>query len=244
MIQFFKIILYEPLFNLLIFFYNVIPGHDLGVAIIVLTIIIKLILHPLSRGSIKGQRALHELQPKLEEIKKKYAGQKEKQAQAMMEFYRKNKVNPFSSCLPILIQFPILIAVYQVLRVGLNPEAALPLYTFVHNPGQLNAIAFGFLNLAKPFIPLAIITAILQYFQTRMLSTRKPPKEAHAKNGAKDESMMTMMNKQMQFMLPIMTVLIGATLPSGLILYWLISLLLVILEQKIIFKSSLRNTKS
>jgi len=238
MIEFFRTILYKPIFNLLVYFYNIIPGHDLGAAIIIVTIIIKLLFHPFSISSLKSQKALKDIQPKLEEIKKKCAGNKEKQAQQIMQLYRDNKVNPFSSCLPLLIQLPILIAFYQVLRTGLQAEAVLPLYSFVYNPGQLNPIAFGFLNLAQAFFPLAVITAVLQYLQTKFLSTKKPLPEAGAKNGARDESMMGMMNKQMQFMLPLMTLLIGATLPSGLILYWLVNIGLMIVEQKITFKQS------
>ncbi|MDD3102158.1 MAG: YidC/Oxa1 family membrane protein insertase [Patescibacteria group bacterium] len=151
MIQFFNTILYQPLLNLLVFFYNVIPGHDLGVAIITLTVILKLILFPLSRQSLKSQKALQSLQPKMEEIKKKYPDQKEKQAKMTMELYKENKINPFSSCLPLLIQLPILIAVYQVFNTGLT-STNLPVYSFIYNPGHLNSFAFGFLNLAKPNI--------------------------------------------------------------------------------------------
>ena len=93
MIEFFKIILYEPLLNLLVVFYNLIPGHDLGIAIIILTLVLKLLLFPLSRQSIKSQKGLKELQPKLEELKKKYVNQKDKQAQAMMSLYKENKVD-------------------------------------------------------------------------------------------------------------------------------------------------------
>jgi len=237
MIQLFNTILYQPFLNLLVFLYNIFPGHDLGWAIVLLTIIIKIILHPLSRQAIRGQKSIQELQPKLEELKKKYAGDQQKQSRAMMELYRENKVNPFSSCLPILIQFPLLIAVFQVFRAGLT-SANLPVYSFIHNPGTLSVLAFGFLNLAERNIFLAIITGALQYFQTKMLPIKKPAPEFVKKDGAKDESMMTMMNKQMQFMMPIMTVFIGISLPSGLMLYWLVSLLLTILEQKIIFSAT------
>ncbi len=235
MIGFFKIVLYEPLLNLLVFFYNIIPGHDLGLAIIFLTLIVKLLLFPLSRQSIKSQKSLKDLQPKIEEVKKKYAGQKEKQAKAMMNLYKENKVNPFSSCLPLLIQFPILIAVYQVFRVGMT-SASLPVYSFIHNPGTLNIMAFGILNLAKSNYVLAIITGIFQYLQMKILTDNQPAKQLVKQKGAKDENMMTIMNKQMKFMMPALTVFIGLTLPSGLMLYWLINVLGTIVEQQIVFK--------
>lgn len=235
MIEFFKVILYQPLLNLLVVFYNITPGHDLGVAIIFLTLIVKLLLFPLSRQSIKAQKSLKDLQPKIEEIKKKYVGQKEKQAKAMMNLYKENKVNPFSSCLPLLIQFPILIAVYQVFRVGLT-DSALPIYSFIHNPGTLNIMAFGILDLAKPNYILAIITGIFQYLQMKILTDNQPAKQLIKQEGTKDENMMTIMNKQMKFMMPALTVFIGLTLPSGLMLYWLVSVLGTILEQRMVFK--------
>jgi len=240
MIQFFNTILYQPLLNLLVFFYNIIPGHDLGMAIITLTVILKLILLPLSRQSLKSQKALQSLQPKMEEIKKKYPDQKEKQAKMTMELYKENKINPFSSCLPLLIQLPILIAVYQVFNTGLT-STNLPVYSFIYNPGQLNSFAFGFLNLAKPNILLALVTAVSQYFQTKMLTATKINSSVAKTPGAKDENMMTMMNKQMQFMMPIMTVFIGISLPSGLMLYWFVNLLLTLLEQKMIFSVKDKN---
>ena len=92
----FQTIFYQPILNLLVFLYNIIPGHDIGLAIILMTIVIKLILLPLSKQSIKSQKALQELQPKIEEIKKKYAN-KEEQGRAMMQLYKQEKVNPFSS---------------------------------------------------------------------------------------------------------------------------------------------------
>ena len=235
MIEFFKVILYEPFLNLLVFFYNIIPGHDLGISIIFLTLSIKLLLLPLSMKAVKGQKELKELQPKLDEIKKKYAKDKEKQTKAIMNLYKENKVNPFSSCLPLLIQLPILIAVFQVFRTGLT-TVDLPVYSFIYNPGVLNTMGFGFLVLSTPNILLAIITGIAQYIQASMLSSTNLPKSVGKKEGAKDESMMTTMNKQMKFMMPVMTIVIGSTLPSGLMIYWLIGIVFTILEQKIIFK--------
>jgi len=234
--EIFKTLLYQPLLNLLVFFYNIIPGHDLGVAIIILTVLIKALLLPLSRKGVKAQKSLQNIQPALEAIKKKYAGDKEKQTKAIMNFYKENKVNPFSSCLPLLIQLPILIAVYRVFRVGLT-ESVLPVYSFISNPGILNVLSFGFLDLSYPNIFLAFITAVCQYIQTKILAVHKPAKELVKKDEAKDENMASMMNKQMKFMMPIMTLFIGMTLPSGLMLYWLISILIGILEHKLISSS-------
>jgi len=235
MIQLFKIILYQPLLNLLVFLYNILPGHDLGIAIIIITILIRLILWPLSQQAVRSQKALQDIQPKLKIIQDKYKNDKQKMATAMMEIYRQHKINPFSSMLPILVQLPILIAVYQVFWKGLK-ATQLALYSFVHNPGALNTLAFGFLDLSHRNIALAIITGLAQYWQTKMLTQTKPPSEVAKKPGAKDENVMAIMNKQMNVMMPLLTVFIGITLPSGLMLYWLVGLLLTILQQKLVFK--------
>ena len=216
MAHLFNVILYQPILNLLVFIYNIIPGHDIGLAIIVLTIIIRLALYPLTNKSIKSQKDLQTIQPKLKALQEKYKNDKTKLASATMNLYRENKVSPFSSCLPLLIQFPILIAVYQVLRTGLVSKQ-LQLYSFVANPGFLNPISLGFLNLSKPNLVLALITGLAQYWQAQTLSQQQPPATVRKSKGAKDENMMAVMNKQMKYMMPIFTVLIGISLPSGLI---------------------------
>lgn len=231
--QLYFVILYQPILNALVFIYNFIPSQDIGLAIIILTIVIKFILYPFSVKSLKSQKALQELQPKIEALKIKYKDQKDKLASEMMNLYKQEKVSPFSSCLPLLIQLPFLIAVYQVFNAGLTNGALDALYPFVANPGSLNPVAFGFLDLSKPQIVLAFLAGASQFVQVKMLNTTKPPIKSV---GSKDESMMVIMNKQMMFMMPIMTVFIGANLPGGLVLYWFVITLLTILMQLIAFK--------
>src|SRR3989344_4893812 len=122
----FYTIFYQPIFNALIYLYNIIPGQDLGVAILVLTLIIKLILYPLSQQSIKAQKALQDINPEIEKIKEKYKEEKEKMGPELMALYKEKKVNPFSSCLPILIQLPVLFAIYRVFYdMFTRPEAMM-----------------------------------------------------------------------------------------------------------------------
>src|SRR5688572_820076 len=110
----FNTVLYYPLFNLLVLIYNYLPGHDFGIAIIVLTIIIRFILYPVSVKALNSQKALQKLQPQIQELQKKYKDDKEKQAKETLELYRREKINPFSGLLLALIQLPILIALYNV----------------------------------------------------------------------------------------------------------------------------------
>lgn len=235
MSYFFKTLFYQPILNLLVFFYNIVPGHDLGLAIIILTIVIKLVLLPLSKQSIKSQKALQELQPKIDEIKKKYANKKEEQAKAMMELYKTNKVNPFSSCLPLLIQLPFLFAVFRVFNdLGKDGSILNLVYPFISRPETINSLAFwGQLNLAEPNVVLAVLAGAAQFWQAKMMSIKKPLVKGQ---GAADENMMSLMNKQMLYLMPALTVFIGFKLPGGLTLYWFVTTLLTALQQVYMFK--------
>lgn len=236
MLYLYQIILYQPIYNALVFFYNLIPWRDLGISIIILTVLLKIILHPLSAKALKSQRELQSLEPKLKALKEQYKDNKQELTKATMDLYKQEKVSPFSSCLPLLIQFPFLIAIYQAMRAVVENKGFEILYPFVANPGTINTISFGFLDIAKPNIILAILAGAAQFWQTRMLSTKQPPKSAGA--GGKDEGQMAMMNKQMQYMMPLFTVFIGASIPAGLTLYWLFTTLLTIGQQALVFKQN------
>jgi len=229
----FNTILYQPLFNALVLIYQYLPGHDFGIAVIVLTIIIRIIFYPLMIKSIKSQRVMSELQPKIQEIQQKYKDDKEKQAKEMMALYQKEKFNPFGGCLPLLIQLPILIALYRVFWRGLQPGAMSLLYSFVPNPGAIDPTFLGLINLGEANIFLAIIAGITQFFQTKMLSPKKPKV-----NQKKDQmgQFSDLMQKQMLYFFPIFAVVILSRLPSAVGLYWIVTALFSILQQYLIFK--------
>lgn len=238
----FHVLLYKPIFNIFVGLYNLLPGHDVGLVILIITILVRLALYPLTNSSIKAQRNLQELQPKMNEIKKKYADDKQKQTQAIMELYKESKVNPAASCLPMLIQLPILIALYMVLRDGLaSNNLAESLYPFMTNPNTINSVSLGFFEMAKPNVVLALLAGAAQYFQARTLSRKQPPKNAG--EGSKDENMMAMMNKQMLYFMPALTVLIGFSLPAGLTLYWFFSTALMVAQQMWLNKEKDGKTK-
>lgn len=230
----FDLLFYQPVLNLLVSLYNNIPGHDFGVAIILLTIIIKIALYPLSQHTIKSQKSLQDLQPKIEEVKQLHKGDKEALAKATMALYRDHKINPFSSCLPLLIQLPFLFAVFRVFQnFEKNLDTSL-LYSFVAAPEMANGLRFmQFIDLAKPNIVLALLAGLAQFWQTKMLLAKKPEIKAPA---AQDENMAAIMNKQMTYMMPILTVVIGVSLPGGLTLYWFIFSLLSALQQLYVFR--------
>jgi len=222
-------IFYQPILNALIWIYDVVPGRDFGVAIIVLTIIVRGILWPFQQTALKSQRAMQEIQPKLKALQDQYKDDKAALNKAMVELYAREKVSPFSSCLPLLVQLPFLIGLYQALRDGLKSVNVELLYNFVANPGTINPVAFGFLDLAKNSIPLAVLAGVAQFFQTKMLPMNKPP--AGAGPGSKDEQRMAMVNRQMTYIMPAFTVFIGASLPGGLTLYWFFTTLVAVLQQ-------------
>ena len=134
MVNFFTAVFYQPILNLVVAIYNILPGHDIGWTIVILTVIIKAVLYPLSKKAIEGQKSLQNLQPKLEEIKKKHAGDKEASSRAMMELYRQEKVSPLSSCLPLLIQLPFFWAIFKVFRDELMGKSLIMIYPFISNP--------------------------------------------------------------------------------------------------------------
>jgi len=236
LINVFNVVLYQPLFNALILLYKYLPGHDFGIAVIILTIVIRLILYPLMVQSIKSQKVLSELQPKIQEIQQKYKNDREKQTKEMMSLYQKEKINPFSSFSLLLIQFPILIAIYQVFWKGLRPETMANLYSFVSNPGPINPTFLGIVNLSKTSLVLAVLAGIAQFFQSKMM-TPSPAKASegkpHQKGGPEFSSMM---QKQMLYFFPVFTVFILLKLPAAIGLYWIITSLFSMLQQHLVFK--------
>ncbi|MEK7116272.1 MAG: YidC/Oxa1 family membrane protein insertase [Patescibacteria group bacterium] len=241
MISLFNTFIFQPILNLLIWLYNVLPGNDMGLAIIALTVIVKLVLYPFSAAQIKQQRALQELQPKIDEVRKRLANDKEGQAKELMELYKKEKVNPASSCLPLLIQLPIFIGLFNALRDGLASHSLNLLYPFIAHPGTINNTLFGIVNLSKPNIVLAILAGAVQFWQSWQIFRKPspaapPPPEVAGSEGAKDESMASIMNKQMMYVMPLVTVFIGFSFPGGLALYWVVMSLLQVAQQAIFLR--------
>jgi YidC/Oxa1 family membrane protein insertase len=233
--NFFYIILYQPLFNLLVLLYNYIPGHDFGIAIIFLTLIIRVILFPVSVKAVHSQRSLQKLQPKILELQKKYKDDKEKQAKETLNLYKTEKINPFSGLLLALIQLPILIALYQVFWNGLKSNELSVLYGFILNPGQINPLFIHLIDLSKPSIVFAILAGLVQYFQTKMLIPQNSPKKDKKDT---EVDFAQIMQKQMLYFFPVFTVIILISLPSALGLYWTVSGLFSIVQQYLIVKKN------
>ncbi len=222
MIEIYNTIIYEPILNLLVWLYNIIPGNDIGVVIIIVTLIIRAILAPFMHKSLKSQRYMSALQPKITELREKHKEDQQEQAKAMMALYKEHNVSPFSSCLPLLIQLPILIALYQVFSKALKGNLE-GLYSFVANPGVLNPKLFGLVDLAHPNILFAILAGAVQFVQSWMISKWQPSNSTDATAKA--------LNIQMLYILPIISVVIAWNLPAGLPLYWIVTTLFAIGQQ-------------
>lgn len=243
----FTVGIYEPLFNGLLFLQKILPGHDLGLSIILLTLIIKAALYIPSLSSIRASRQLQTLQPQLKRIQEQYKNDREKLAQEQMKLYRESKVNPLASCLPLIIQIPFFIGLYQVFINGLKIDEqhilqaaqlehvypALRAY-YEHTP--INTIFLGFINLAKAGgvagLVLAVVAGAAQFWQTKMLAA---PKEPHIKE-AKDESLTSATNKQMTYILPLFTAYLTYTFPAGLGLYWAFQSIFTIAQQYVFLR--------
>ncbi len=215
-------LLYQPLLNALFFLYNLLPVADMGMAIVLLTLVVKLLLLPPTLRTVAAQRRMAGIQPKIDALKERVGNDKERMAKELMELYKKEKVNPLSSCLPLLIQLPLLIALYHVFQQGLQVPPDGQLYRFVQPPESISPLFLGMINLSKPNFLLVALTAVAQYVQTKMLPTSVPKTNIPE---AKDERQAALLNRQMQFIGPLLTLVIGFGFPSALILYWLVSTL-------------------
>lgn len=225
--------LYKPIFNTLIFLVSFMPNHNLGWAIILLTFIVKVILLVPNQKALKAQKAMQKVQPQLDALKKKYKENPQKLAEETMKIWQKHKVNPMSSCLPMLIQFPVLIALFYVVKDGLdfiNPQLLYDsLKTF--DASLIQPVFLGLIDLTKiNFIALPIIVGLLQFGQMR-LTLGKSLKDAPV------DSPMPMMNKTMIYVMPILIAFFTASLPAAVGFYWGASTIFGIAQQFVVNRS-------
>jgi YidC/Oxa1 family membrane protein insertase len=228
-------IIYRPILNLLVFLYNIIPGHDIGIVIILVTILIRLLLAPSFHKSLKSQQAMNQLQPKLNEVRQKYKDNQQEQAKAMMALYKEYKISPFSSCLPLLLQLPILIALYQVFIKALRGNLD-GLYSYISRPAHISPISFHFIDLTRavtggaglyiPALVLAILAGASQYWQSKLMMPNAGGQDATVKA----------MRLQTTYILPLVSAFIALRLPAGLPLYWVISTLFAVAQQYYIMR--------
>ena len=232
-IKFFHVILWQPLFNLLILFYLYIPGQSLGAAIIVLTLLIRVILYPIQDKATKSQLALQSLQPKLKKIQKEYKNDREAQARAVMQLYKTEKINPLSSLLVFFIQLPVLIVLYRMFWQGIQIENFQYLYSFVPQPEVINSMFLG-MDLNEPSVILAVLAGIAFFFQAKISAPKMENKNPDSNKAMFGQ----IFQKQMVYVFPIFLGFILTKLPAALGLYLFVSGVFTAIQQYFVKKKS------
>lgn len=229
----FNEIIFKPILNLLIFLYTSIG--DFGIAVIIITIILRLILFPLNKKTYESQKKLATLQPKIKQIQEKFKDNRQKLAEETMKLYKELGFSPFGLILPLLVQIIILIALYRVIILALNNGFEKYIYGFLPHIEKISFTSFGILDLSKPNIILAFLAAGAQFF----VSYYSFKKSEQFKKNIKQSEFSKNFNKQFIFFMPAITLLIGIQFPGILVFYWFVSTILGLLEMHIIYKKIL-----
>lgn len=232
-------VFFDPVYNTLIFFVDLFPGGDVGLAIVATVVVVKLVLFPLSIKAVKTQRIMREIEPKLKELKEKFKDKREEQAKAMMEIYREAGMNPFASIAVMFLQIPFVIALY--LAVSNGGGVALPainvdiLYSFIPTPDQVTTMMLGVFDTAAKSLPLALVAGVTQFISTRYAMPALAPKEAGATPSFKDDFARNM-NLQMRYVMPIVIVFVAYTFSAAIALYFVVSNLMTLLQEYVVRK--------
>jgi YidC/Oxa1 family membrane protein insertase len=262
----FTTLIVKPIFNLLVLIYALIPGHNFGMAIIIFTIIIRLVLWPLLKKQLHQARLMRKMQPELKKIKAAAKGDRQKEAVMVQELYKERGINPFGSILVMIIQIPILIGLYSGLRrVVEDPHQLVTFsYPFMQHLPWMKELAgnihlfdstlFGIVDLTKPAIgpagvywPAMIIvlgSAVIQYYQSKqLLGTDKEAKglrtilkEAGSGKQADQSEINAAVGRSTQFLFPVMIFFITVNIASALSLYWLVGGIVAFIQQSILLR--------
>ncbi|MBU6389946.1 membrane protein insertase YidC [Patescibacteria group bacterium] len=221
----FSVVIYIPLYNGLITVMDVLPFADAGVAVIVFTFLVKLVLFPLSQRAVRTGLRMKMYETDLAAIKEKHKDNQEAYTKAVMDFYREKKINPLSSIVLALIQIPIILALYYIFYRGGLPHIDTDLlYAFVRAP-QVNMRFLGLIDITKGSLILAVLVAVSQYFQVRFsMPVRKQPAGG---TSMKDDFGRTL-NLQMRYFLPAFVGVVAYNISGAVSLYWITSNLFAI----------------
>jgi YidC/Oxa1 family membrane protein insertase len=213
-------IVYKPLFNLIVYLHNIAPQHDFGVVIIVLALLVRAIFYPMTKKTLNVQKQMTKIQPEVKRIQQQYKNNKQEQGQRLMALYKEHKVNPMSGCLPLLVQLPIMVGLYQILRKDILSQSNL-LYPSMHIIGEPNYTFLGIVDLTAPNLFLALAAGLTQYFS---MQTSGMP------TSTKKEDRFSFQN-QMRYISPVLTFFIAMKLSSGLAFFWAMTNGFTILQQ-------------
>lgn len=222
-------IVYSPLYNGLVYLIDVIPSHDVGLAVICLTVVVRFILFPLSRRAVSTQKKMQSIAPDIERLKEKYKNDREQLGKAIFTLYRENDVHPFASFFLILIQLPILFALYFIFAFGGLPEVDLArLYAAVPAPQTVNMEFLGVIDMAGRSFVLAVLTAISQLLYTRL---SMGPRKAPVAGGTFSADMARSFDLQMRYVFPLLIGVVAFTIPAAAPLYWVTGNTFMIIQE-------------
>jgi len=225
---------FDPVYNTLTLFIDVVPGGDIGLAIILTTVLVKVLLLPLSVKAAKTQVVMRELEPQLKALKEDHKDDRETQAKEMMALYKAAGLNPFASVILIFLQIPIIIALY--LSVYSGGGVALPeintdvLYAWVPVPAVVTMLFLGIVDIAGRSLPLAFLAGITQFIQANLALPKSTPREPGAEPSFKDDFQRSM-QAQMRYVLPVIIFFVAYTISAAIALYFVVSNLVAIAQE-------------
>lgn len=228
--ELFHVAIYDPLYNGLVFILSVLPHADVGIAVVLLTILVKILLFPLARRAIHTQIALKKIGPDLERVKKEYATDQQEQVKKMFALYKENGIHPFSGFLIILIQIPIIFGLYLVfMRGGLPNIDTTLLYSFIPTPQEVSMLFLGFIDLSGKSIILALIAGVSQFFHARI--AMQPPENLSKPGESMKDDIVRSLHIQMRYVLPVVITVVAYTISSAVALYWATSNIFTLLQE-------------
>ena len=272
--QVFNALIARPIFNLLILIIALLPGHNLGVAIIIFTLIVRTAMYPLLKKQLHHASAMRKLQPELKRIKKEAAGDRQKEAALMQELYKEKEINPFGSLWIILVQLPILIGLYQAISKLIKDPETIFTYSYswvqnlpymkslVGNTHALNETLLGFVDLTRhavektgiywPAMILVVTSVVVQYFQSRQLlmqdkssrSLRQIFKDTASGKEVDQAEVQAATSKFTLIFIPFMLFIVSVSLPAALSLYWMVGGLIALAQQTYILKKDVEEMEA
>jgi len=229
---------FDPIYNGLVFFIDVFPGGDVGLAIVAITLVVKFLLLPLSIKAAKMQKVVRELEPKMAEIKEKHKDDREALARATMAMYKEAGINPFSGIFLMLLQIPIVIALYYAVYSGggvplpgINTDL---LYSFVPSPQAVDMIFLGLVDIADKSLPLAILAGVTQFIHAHLSLPKPEPRKEGVVDMKADFA--RSMNMNMRYVLPVIIGVVAYTLSASIALYFTVSNLFAIAQEVLLRK--------
>ncbi len=229
----FHILFYKPMYNILILILDILPNHNVAIAVILLTVLIKVILLPLSHKMFKTQITQKKIQPLISKIQEEYKDNRQMLGMKMLEIYKEHKLNPFSSILLMIIQIPIVFALYFVFaRGGLPNINTSDLYSFVPNLNNINHILYN-IDFTKANVVIGFLAGFSQFIQIRLSLQNMPAmdKNKSVTEMKPEEMMQHQMSFMMKYFLPILIFIASLKVSAAVALYWIVSSLFMIIQE-------------